>query len=149
VLVNRGGRHPHNAALAFACLLAGVAGLAAFSRVASPTVQALPTVMAYGWFATMAVGGGITLAGLFYPFKGIKGLLVERGGLYLLAAIWYGYGLYLLVTVGLTALLFVLIIAAFATANVWRCRVMIRDEIKVVVALAATTHTVDELGGEP
>ncbi len=149
MLVNRGAHHPHNAALAFACLLAGIAGLAAFGHVASPTVRALPVAMAYAWFATLAVGGGVILVGLFYPFKGVKGLLVERGGLYLLAGIWYGYSIYLLLTVGLTSLLFVLIIGGVATAHVWRCRVLIPAEIKAVVALAATTHTVDELGGEP
>jgi hypothetical protein len=146
--VNRMGRQPHETALVFACLLGGVAGMLAFEQVASRTVQALPVGMAYAWYALMAIGGAITLAGLFFPFKGIKGLLVERSGLYILAGIWYGFGLYLMVTAGLPGLIFFLVIGAFATANVIRCRKGIPDDIKLAVAVAALAHQVDELGGE-
>lgn len=148
MFVNRGGRHPHEAALLVVCVLSGVAGLLAFERIASPTVRTLPVVVAYMWFATMAVGGLITLTGLFLPLSGIKGPLVERSGLLILAAIWYGYGLVVLASAGLQGLVFCLVVSGFATANMVRALVGIPADIKAMVAAAALTHTVDELGGE-
>ena len=143
--MNRSGRHPHEVALLFVCVLYGVVGLCAYDRVATTTVDRLGEPIGYAWFAAMTAGGLIALLGLFYPFGGIKGLLVEQGALLILAAIWFGYALAVVATSGVRGTGFFLVVAGFGTANVYRALKQIPAQAKLIAAAAAVTNRLDEL----
>lgn len=148
MLVNRAGRHPHEFFLLVVCFLFSPLGLIAKDTVSGTAILTLSDPLAYAFYSVMWIGATIALAGLFLPFKGVKGPLVERSGLLLLAAVWYGYGGLALATSGLKALGFAFVVLGFATANVYRAVVRIPEEIKAVAGAAAITHTLDDLAGE-
>lgn len=148
MLVNRAGRHPHEVFLLAVCFLFSPLGLIAKDTVSGNAILSLSDPLAYVFYAVMWIGSAIALAGLFLPFKGVQGPLVERGGLLLLAAVWYGYGGLALATAGLRATGFALVVLGFASANVYRALVRIPEDIKAIAEAAAITNTLDDLAGE-
>lgn len=148
MLVNRAGRHPHEVFLLVVCFLFSPLGLIAKDAVSGPAIQALSDPLAYAFYAVMWIGSAVSLAGLFLPFKGLKGPLVERGGLLLLAAVWYGYGGMALATSGLKALGFAFVVLGFASANIYRALWQVPADIKAIAGAAAITNTLDDLAGE-
>jgi hypothetical protein len=148
MLVNRAGRHPHEVALLSVCLVFGPVGLIAKDKVSGTAIQSLPGVLGYLFFVLMTLGAGMGVAGLFLPFKGVKGPLVERTGLWLLSLVWYVYALLALATSGLRALGFALVLAGFATANVYLAVKRIPEYIQAIALAAAKANVLDELEGE-
>jgi hypothetical protein len=130
------------------CFLFSPLGLIAKDTVSGTAIMSLSDPLAYAFYAVMWIGAATALAGLFLPFKGLKGPLVERSGLLLLAAVWFGYGGMALATSGLKALGFAFVVLGFAAANTYRALRQIPAEIKVIAAAAAVTNTLDELAGE-
>jgi hypothetical protein len=132
----------------------GPAGLIAKDQVSGVALKALddisvlPGVLGYMFFAVMTIGAGMGLAGLFLPFKGVMGPLVERTGLWLLSLVWYVYGLLALATTGLRALGFALVVIGFATANVYLAVKRIPEYIHAIAVEAAQANILDELEGE-
>jgi hypothetical protein len=130
------------------CFLFSPLGLIAKDTVSGTAILSLAAPLAYAFYAVMWIGATVSLAGLFLPFKGVKGPLVERGGLLLLAAVWYGYGGLALATSGLRALGFTFVVLGFAAANSYRALVQIPEDIKNIAGAAAMTNTLDDLAGE-
>lgn len=146
--MNRAGRHPHEVALLSVCLIFGPVGLIAKDEVSGTAIQSLPGVLGYLFFVLMTLGAGMGIAGLFLPFKGVKGPLVERTGLWLLSLVWYVYALLALAKSGLHALGFALVLAGFATANVYLAVKRIPEYIQAIALAAAKANVLDELEGE-
>lgn len=148
MLVNRAGRHPHEVALLAVCIIFGPVGLVAKDEVSGGALQALSDPLGYAFFGLMVVGAALGLAGLFLPFKGVKGPLVERSGLWMLSSVWYAYGLLALATSGLRALGFALVVIGFATANIYLAVKVIPEYIQAIAHAAAQANVLDELEGE-
>lgn len=148
MFVNRAGRHPHEVFLLAVCFLFSPLGLIAKDAVSGTAILSLSDPLAYAFYAVMWIGSAIALAGLFLPFRGVKGPLVERSGLLMLAAVWFGYGGMALATSGLKALGFAFVVLGFASANTFRALVQIPTEIKAIAGAAAITNTLDDLAGE-
>lgn len=148
MLVNRAGRHPHEVALLSVCLVFGPVGLAAKDKVSGAAIQSLPDALGYAFFALMLLGAAMGMAGLFLPFKGVKGPLVERTGLWLLTLVWYVYALLGLATTGLRALGFALVLVGFGTANIYLAVKRIPEYIQAIADAAAKANILDELEGE-
>lgn len=140
----RSGRHPHEVCLLGVCLLSGVSGLVNYSTVSSGTVRQLPEPWGLVFYAVMLAGAVIALGGTLIP--GLKGPLVERSGLVILAGLFTAYGIAALATSGTRALFFAAFMVGFATANVVRS-VQIGRELRRISAAATFTSSSEQLGG--
>jgi hypothetical protein len=139
----RSGRHPHEVCLLGVCVLSGATGLINYSKVASSTVRALPEPWGMVFYATMLAGAVIALAGVLLP--GLKGPLIERSGLLILASLFTGYGIAVLAAAGARGLFFSAFVGGFAIANLVRY-VQIGRELRRISAAATLTSSTDQLG---
>lgn len=147
--MNRQGRHPHEVALLAVCVVYGAFGLAAYDKVATATMQNLGWIAGHVFFISVLTGSLVALLGIFWPFSGVKGPLVEQGGLLILSAFWLGYGIAVVYNAGLRGIGFALVVGGFAAANIYRAVWDIPRANRRIATAAAITGTLDELRGEP
>jgi hypothetical protein len=103
-----------------AALVLGGAGLVAFSRVASPTVRALPGPFGYILFAGLFLSSSVSLWGVFW--RSLAGSVVERSGLFAMALICVSFSFVVYARSGFQGLNFIVFMIAFAVANLTRVR---------------------------
>lgn len=140
--MNRSGRREHEVALLVVGLLAGGGGLAAQGEATSPVLASLGAPWATLFFGLTFTSSCIALAGIFLPWRGVKGLLIEGAGLWLQAAAWYGYGLVVLAALGIEGFVFALTVCGIATAHTVRA-FRVRKEARAVATLAVAAGIVD------
>lgn len=148
MLVNRQGRHPHEVYLLSVCVLYGLAGLVAYDEVVSNSIAPLGRIAGYVFFGSVLFGSLVGLIGIFWPFKGVQGPLVERSGLLILAAFWFGYVVAVVYNAGFRGLGFILVVGGFAMANVHRALWDIPRGNRSVASAAAAAGVLDELRDE-
>ena len=148
MIVNRQGRHPHEVYLLAVCVLYGLAGLIAYDKVVSNSIQPLGPLAGHLFFGSVLFGSAVALLGIFWPFKGLQGPLVERSGLLILAAFWIGYTVAVAYNAGIRGLGFILVVGGFALANVHRAVWDIPRGNKRIASAAAATGVLDQLRDE-
>jgi hypothetical protein len=141
-IVNRTGRREHEVALLLVGLLAGSGGLFSRGAVAPPVLESFGTLWIIVFFTATFVSSCIALSGIFLPWRGVKGLLIEAGGLWLQAAGWVGYGLAVYAKLGSDGFLFALTVCGFSIAHIIRA-IRIPKEAKAVAVVAVATGIVD------
>jgi hypothetical protein len=143
MIVIRSGRHPHEVLILCACILWGVSGLVAYSRVATTSVRSMPVVAGYVFYAALVVFASVAVVGVFLP--GLVGPRIEMSGLFALAGVAASYGVTVIGTAGWRGLSFALFMAALTVANLLRS-VQIRHDERKLLHAAAATGSVDQLG---
>lgn len=140
--MNKTGRREHEVALLLVGLLAGGGGLLSGGAVAPPTLASFGTVWITVFFTCTFLSSCIALAGIFLHWRGVKGLLIEAGGLWLQAAGWVGYGLVVYAKLGADGFLFALTVCGFSVAHIIRA-IRIPKEARLVAVVAVATGIVD------
>jgi hypothetical protein len=115
----RSGRHPFQVLVVSACPLAAVAVLAT-GRFPPSLVAALPHPFADLWLALLATSGVITLLGTYWRGDLDNGLLIEGGGMTMLAAMLNIYVAALFVVSGSAAVAAGAFLGALGAAGWWR-----------------------------
>lgn len=133
--MNRTGRREHAVAWLLIGLIAGAAGLIAAGGLTPPTLAKLGPAWSTLFFGWTLVSSCIALAGIFLPWQGVKGLLIESAGLWLQSAAWIGYGLVVFALLGSDGAIFALVVCGMSTAHIVRA-VRIPREAKALAALA-------------
>ena len=124
------GRHPFQVATVAACPLAAVAIIATGNHPSSLDA-ALPPPLADVWLVVLAVSGLGAQAGAFWPGELDTGLLVEGGGIAVLASMLTIYASALFIVNGTTAIGPGAFLLALAVAAWWRAAQIVRDVRKV------------------
>lgn len=122
-----GRRHPFEVAMLLAAAFVGL------SRLLEPTSgtleRELPTAMVLGWYAFLASGSLIALAGVWWK-EPTAGLLIERAGLFLLTSSGLVYTITLVASGGWRAVAAASFVLGFAGASAVRAfdigRVIVR-----------------------
>lgn len=140
--MNRTGRREHEVALLLVGLIAGGGGLLSGGATAPPVLASFGTVWVVVYFTATLTSSCIALSGIFLPWRGVKGLLIEAGGLWLQAACWVGYGLAVYAKLGNDGFMFALTVCGFSSAHIIRA-VRIPKEARAVAVVAVATGIVD------
>lgn len=117
-------------------LIAGAGGLVAAGDLTPPTLSKLGAPWSTVFFGWTFASSCIALAGIFFPWHGVKGLLIESAGLWLQSAAWIGYGLVVVALLGTDGAVFALVVCGMSIAHIVRA-VRIPGEAKTVAAVAA------------
>lgn len=134
-IVNRTGRREHAVAWLLIGLIAGAAGLIAAGGLTPPTLEKLGPFWANLFFGWTFISSSIALAGIFVPWHGVKGLLIESAGLWLQSAAWIGYGLVVYALQGSPGAIFAIVVCGMSIAHIVRA-VRIPGEARALAALA-------------
>lgn len=125
------GRHPHEITLLVMCLISGFAG---FLTPSSDHADSLNTIfpghMIYVYFGSLIFGSGVALSALVQASSLIS-LKLERAGLTILTGSMVGLAGGVAAVVGFRGIATILLVMAYAIANVIRV-VQINRDIKLI-----------------
>jgi len=114
----RSGRNPFEILLLVMCATVGVVGLCQPSATSNVVTSLLPTWEVIVWYAGLAIGGLVSLLGVF--LSGVVSLLIERVGLIMLTCLTLTYSTAVIAQIGIKGILPALFPALFAVACVDR-----------------------------
>lgn len=128
------GDEPYEVFILSGFALWGVYGLLSLSRVATPTVQTIPTWGAYLFYASLAAGCLVSLLGIVYQvaWKKFLGFYIERAGLVVLVGLCTAYSVWAVAASGTRAIAFAIILSAIGGASLLRI-FRIRKGLRAVV----------------
>lgn len=136
VVLTVGGRNsPFAVSLMLVCVLVGGLGVTGHSQ--SSTAALLTAVDMRVWYLGLLIGGLIALAGMVWRDP-ITGMLIERVGQFVLAALMFAHGVALLLLAqwtGFTSAVGVLVFASACSARVIQIHIVarrIRAAVKVI-----------------
>lgn len=112
------GAEPYEIGILLVCLIWGVAALAGLGKVSTNSTRELPTWGTYLFFATLAAGSALTLAGVVTErvFLKLAGFYLERAGQYALVGLSLAYTVWTLAAFAVRATSFALFLAV-----IWGC----------------------------
>lgn len=138
--MNRSGRTDHEVCLLAVGLIVGAGGL-----ILVPGTRTMEAIGFWGvlFFALTLASSCIALAGIFLPWRGVKGFYIEAGGLWFQAAAWSGYGLATIAVVGWeSAFIFATTAIGLSVGHVLRAR-RIPGQAKQIAAAAALAASLE------
>lgn len=116
---------PHEMLMALASLVIGIVGTVFPEQISVPVAMLFPSPWARVFYAFIGLFGAVVLISV--PFRTIEGRLVERLGLYALAAFFAAYAGMVISTRGTGGIVASIIPLAWAIGNVWRGRQITSD----------------------
>lgn len=115
----RTGRQPYEVAVLIVSIATGIVGVVLPEGISGAIDSEFNTFWSRSYWAALVLFAGITLAGIFR--RRIEGLLIERGGLTVLSALYATYVYAAVATNGLAGIGASALPIAFTLASLARC----------------------------
>lgn len=127
----RTGRQPYEVAVLAVSIATGIVGLAVPEGISGAIDAEFNTFWSRTYWAAMVLFASITLVGIYR--RRIEGLLIERGGLTVLAALFGTYCYAAVATNGLAGIAASALPLSFVIASLARCY-QIRDDLRLLTS---------------